>query len=468
MPAFSVPAFAGDRMTTASLALSQFALGLKYEAIPPEVIERARACMIDTIGAAYFGARFPWSRMVLDYARANGAPGDAQVIGESIRLRPPGAAMVNGVYAHAFELDSMCQPSVGAHPGAALTTPGLAVGQTVHASGKELITSFVAACEVMYRIGEAAHHSSEELGFHAPALLGVFGGAVMAGRLLRLDAGRMTHALGICGSLCGGLLEFSRSGGGMVKRLHQGRASEAAVAAALLAQSGYEGPPRIFEGKFGFLNVFGRDPDLARLTGGLGEVWRTLRTVLKRYACHSTAHVAVTAALEIKANHGVLGDDIDSIRVAGGEKLVSHHVIHEPADVAMAQYSAPFNLALAFYRDPLDPSVFSEESLNDSKIRALCRKVTLEHYKDGPKDNKLASRVTVRLKDGRELTQALEYFPGMPQRPLSSDQLWEKFAVMTAALPRERARSLFDRLLGLADVEDVATLDLSIIKSHTP
>jgi 2-methylcitrate dehydratase PrpD len=447
-------------MATASQTLSQFALGLRYEDIPPEVIERARSCMIDTVGAACFGARFPWSRMVLDYASANGAPGDAQVIGESTRLRPPHAAMVNGVYAHAFELDSMCQPSVGAHPGAALTTPGLAVGQTEHVSGKELITSFVAACEVMYRIGEAAHHSSEELGFHAPALLGVFGGAVIAGRLVGLDAGRMTHALGICGSLCGGLLEFSKSGGGMVKRLHQGRASEAAVMAALLARSGYEGPPRVLEGQFGFLNVFGRDPDLARLTGGLGEAWRTLRTVLKRYACHSTAHVAVTAALEIKTKQGVRGDDIESIRVAGGEKLVSHHQVHEPTDVAMAQYSAPFSLALAFYRDPLDPSVFSDEAVNDPKIRALCRKVTLEHYKDGPRDNKLASRVTVRLKDGRELTQALEYFPGMPQRPLTSEQLWEKFSVMTAALPPVRSRMLFESLQGLAEVEDVAALDL--------
>jgi 2-methylcitrate dehydratase PrpD len=448
-------------MPTASQALAKFALGLKYEQIPPEVIERARACMIDTIGAAHFGGRFPWSRMVLDYARANGAPGDAQVIGAGIRLRPPSAAMVNGVFAHAFELDSMCQPSVGAHPGAALTTPGLAIGQTGHVTGKELITAFVAACEVMYRIGEAAHHSSEQLGFHAPGLLGVFGGAVIAGRLLRLDEGRMTHALGICGSSCGGLLEFSKSGGGMVKRLHQGRASEAAVAAALLAQAGYEGPPRILEGQFGFLNVFGRDPDLPRLTAGLGDVWRTLRTVLKRYACHSTAHVAVTAALEIKQKHGVKGDDIDSIRVAGSEKLVSHHEIHEPADVAMAQYSAPFNLALTFYRDPRDPSVFSEEAVGDAKIRALCRKVTLEHYTDGPKDNKLASRVTVRLKDGREIAQSLEYFPGMPQRPLSTEELWEKFSVMTAAMPGGAARRLFDRLLLLADMQDVAALDLS-------
>jgi 2-methylcitrate dehydratase PrpD len=190
-------------------------------------------------------------------------------------------------------------------------------------------------------------------------------------------------------------------------------------------------------------------------------VWRTLRTTLKCYACHSTAHVAVTAALELKSRHAIRGDDIESIRVAGSAKLVSHHEIHDPADVAMAQYSAPFNVALAFYRDPRDPSVFSEEALNDPKIRALCRKVALEHYTAGPRDNKLASRVTVCLKDGRVLTQSMEYFPGMPQCPLSSEQLWEKFSLMTAAVLQERAGGLFDRLLTLERWNDLATLDLS-------
>jgi len=447
-------------MPTASQTLSRFALDLRYDQIPADVLERARSCIIDTVGAAWYGSRLPWSRIAFDFARENSAPGRSGVIGTSARLRPSFAAMANGAFAHAFELDSMCQPSVGAHPGASLTTPGLAIAQDRHLGGRDLIVAFVAGCEVMYRIGQAAHHSSERLGFHAPGLLGVFGGAVTAGRLMGLDGTRLANALGISGSLCSGLLEFSKSGGGMVKRLHQGRASEGAVTAASLAANGYEGPPQVLEGKFGFLNVFCRDADLTRLTADLGKTWYTLRTVLKRYACHSTAHVAVTAALALKSQHGIEGDDIDSIRIGGSEKLVSHHQINEPGDVATAQYSAPFSVALAFFRDPLNPAEFSEDSLNDPGIRALCRRVTLEIY-DAPGDNKLASRVTVRLKSGRELTQDMEYFPGMPQRPLNSEQLWEKFSRMTAAMPPERARHLFDRLLRLEEITDLGDLDLS-------
>jgi 2-methylcitrate dehydratase PrpD len=162
----------------------------------------------------------------------------------------------------------------------------------------------------------------------------------------------------------------------------------------------------------------------------------------------------------LKSEHGVRGDEIEAIRVEGSDKLVSHHAIHEPQDLAMAQYSAPFSVALAFYRDPRDPNVFCDAAVSDAAIRALCRKTTLAAYPDAPRNNKLASRVTVRLKDGRELTRALDYFPGMPQRPLSTPELWEKFHRLTAAVPTDRTRVLFDRLLALERVTDVAALEM--------
>jgi 2-methylcitrate dehydratase PrpD len=112
----------------------------------------------------------------------------------------------------------------------------------------------------------------------------------VAGRLLGLDA-ELTHAFGIAGSLCAGLLEFSKSGGGMVKRMHIGRAAESGVMAAMLARSGFTGPATVLEGKFGYLNVYCRDGDATRFTSGLGQDWNTLKTALKRYACHVTAHV---------------------------------------------------------------------------------------------------------------------------------------------------------------------------------
>lgn len=447
-------------MTTAARTLSEFAVGLTYDKIPNAVVDRAKVCMIDTIAATIFGATLPWSKIVIDYVRRTSAPGKATVWGTDLRVRAPLAALANGALAHAFELDGAYHPSVGAHSGAGATSPAFAVAQGRGKSGKDLITAFVAASEVMYRIGHAGHESIEKLGFHAPGLLGVFGGAVAAGRLMDLDAERMTNALGIGGSLCSGLLEFSKSGGGMVKRLHLGRAAEGGVTAAVLAREGFTGPGTILEGKFGFLNVYCRDADPARLTAGLGDDWHTLTASLKRYACHNTAHVPVTAAIELKTRHAIAGEDVESIVVASSEKMVSHHYIPEPQDLMMAQYSAPFCVALAFYRDPKDPRVFSEESLMDPAIRALARKVKLEVLSGIKKDNQKASRVTVTLKDGRRFVQDMEDHPGMPQRPLTRDELRQKFGTLTAMLSAASADRIFTQFEALESVGNVGNMQL--------
>jgi 2-methylcitrate dehydratase PrpD len=446
-------------MTPAARTLSEFAVNLKFEDIPAPVVERAKVCMIDTIAACVFGADFPWSRIIIDYARGASAPGVATIWGTPYKTQASFAALANGALAHAFELDCTYHPSVGVHPGAGLTSPGLAVAQELGSSGKDLITAVVAASEVMYRIGDASQQSVEKLGFHSPGVMGVFGGAVVSGLLMKLDLERMINALGVGGSLCSGLLEFSKSGGGMVKRLHLGQAAESGVKAAKLAAAGLTGPEKVIDGKFGVMNVYCRDTQPALLTAGLGSTWHTLTLSQKCYACHNTAHVPVTAALALRNDHKVSGDDIVSLTVSSSEKMVSHHNILEPADVMMGQYSAPFCVALAFYRDPWDPRVFSEQSLNDPAIRALCRKVKLDDLHRP--DNAKATRLTVVLKDGRTLVQDMELFTGMPQQPLTAETLRKKFANLTSKLVKANADHIFSSFQGLEKVANVGQLKLN-------
>jgi 2-methylcitrate dehydratase PrpD len=439
--------------TPAARTLAEFAVGLRYEAIPKDVVERAKTCLIDTVGAMTFGTTLPWSRIMVEYVQRTSLPGKGSIVGTPHKVRGQMAALANGVLAHSFELDSLCQPGVGVHPGASLSAPGIPVAQAQGRSGKELLTAFVAGFEVMYRIGDATCHSSESIGFHNPGLTGVFGGAIVTGLLMKLDADRMTHALGVAGSLCSGLLEFSRSGGGMVKRMHLGRAAEGGALAATLAREGFTGPPTVLEGEYGFLAAFAKERAPARLTKALGDEWHTLKTMLKRYACHITAHVPVTAALELKAKHGIRGGDVAAVTIAAHEKVLSHHNITEPRDTMMCQYSVPFCVALALHRDPQDPRVFSEETLNDASIREVCRNTTVVKIPPSKARHRFSAIVSVRLKDGRELTTEAHEFEGMPSRPLSVDGLRAKFLKLTADTTAMKPESVFARLQKLEDEE---------------
>lgn len=435
-------------MATAAEILAAFAADLKPDDIPQDVRERAKDCLIDTVAACIFGAQLPWSRIVMEYAGRHGGIGRSEIIGTATKVSPPFAALANGTVSHSFELDSSSQPSVGVHPGTSLAAPGLAVGQDIGATGADLLTAMVAGFEVMYRIGDASRHSPEKIGFHAPGLTGTFGGAIVAGKLLRLDAAHLTNALGIAGSLCSGLLEFSQTGG-MVKRLHLGRAAEGGVLAASLASDGFSGPASVLDGRYGYLATFCRDGDPARLTAGLSDVWHTRKTNIKRFAAHNTAHVAMALTLQLRQAHGFNGGDVDEIVVAGQEKLVSHHSIAEPQDLTTAQYSTPFCVALSVQADPTDPRSFSDANLVDPAIRDLCRRVRVEVRPRQPNDTALATSVTIRLRDGRSLTAEAQDYRGMPSDPLDRDGLAAKFFTLTASRPRTDAQRLWSELIDI-------------------
>jgi 2-methylcitrate dehydratase PrpD len=431
-------------MAGETVQLAEYAAGLRYEDLPAEVVGCARDCIIDTVAACICGSALPWSRIVIDYAERTGPGGTSRILGRGSAVQAPSAALANGALAHAFELDALTRPGAGAHPGATVLPPALAVAQQagVNAGGRALITAFVAGNEAMIRIGRATGHTNEARGFHAPGTTGPFGAAVACGHLLGLDAGKMANALGLAGSLAGGLLEFAKGDGGMVKRLHLGRASEAGVLAASLAAAGFTGPRTVIEGEFGFLRVFCTEFDEAALTRNLGHEYVTLSTVLKRYPVHATAHAAVRAVRDLQAEHGLSGGDVERITVTGNQRMIERHNIAEPADLMLAQYSIPFCVALAVYREARDPESYDEGALADPAIRALTRRVHLIPETGGG-HGAMGSTVTVTLADGRHFERHVD--SGL----LEAGELADKFTRLTRAVLGDRAPALYQRLQGL-------------------
>src|SRR6516164_9436106 len=262
--------------------LAAYAAAVRFEDLPPAVLQRAKDCMTDTVAAIIYGAELPWSKMIIAYAQKNSAPGKSYILGSGgAPVHAGAAALSNGAMTHAFELANLTKPDSGSHPGATVFSAALAVAQERGLSGRDLLAGFVAGTETMIRIGHATKHTNEARGFHAPGTTGPFGAAAATGRLLKLDAGKMTNALGVAGSCASGLLEFAHAGNGaMVKRLHMGRAAEAGVLAASLAAEGFTGPTSVLEGEAGFLRVYCTDWDVAELTHGLGTTYFVLDIML--------------------------------------------------------------------------------------------------------------------------------------------------------------------------------------------
>ena len=445
------------RTRAAAERLAAYAVDLRYEDLPAEAVLNAKLCLIDAVACAMFGAGFPWSRAVIDLIAASGATGRCAVPGIDRRLDPRQAALAFGTFAHAFELDSLRKPGVGAHPGATVALPAFAVAQAERHGGRDVIAAIVAGCESSFRIGAATLHTPELAGFHAPGIVGPFGSAVASGRLLGLSADRLAAALGIAGSCTGGLLAFAAShtggSGGMVKRLHLGRAAESGVLAAMLAARGYEGPRSILDGKFGILEAFCTRSEPALLTASLGEFVEITRLCIKRYACHVTAQAPIEVLRVLMAKHGFGPADIAAMKIVASAKVASHHNERRPADVMLGQYSVPFSLAVAAWRDPDDPAAFAEDCVHDAGILDLAARIELAA---GAAPG-WGADLSVMLRDGRRVVGKSQSFRGCPETPMSIDEVAAKFRKLTGAA--KRAEALLQSLLDIENVADVGALE---------
>ena len=445
----------------ATQRLARFALELNYRHIPKEVNERAKACILDTLAVSLYGSTKPWSRTVSGFIRDSGLRGRSTILGMNWKAQPAQATLANGVMAHAFELDNVRQPGAGVHPGATGFLPAFSMAEEKRADGKTLLTAFVGACEVMSRIGVAAGNSLERRGFHAPGLTGTFGGAIAAGKLMKLNQAKMVNALGIAGSYSGGLIEFSRcQDGAMIKRLHLGKAAEGGVTSALLASRGFAGPESILEGKFGFCQTYSDSPKLSYLTHRMGRQYESMNICIKRCACHINAHAPIEALQQLREEVGFKPEDVREIVVGGIEKLVTHHAIYQPKDLMMAQYSIPFCVALSLYDDPTDPESFSEKKLKDKKILATMRKVRLKVDPEiEQKGWDRAARLTLVLANKQRVSKLIIHFKGTPGNPLSQAEVEDKARKLTRALlPTGQLERLVQTVNTLEKIADVSRI----------
>lgn len=443
---------------TASEILANFCVNLKLDSIPDSVKDIAKALIIDTVGVATYGSHFPWSQSVLHYAQLGGSGGKSRVFGvPNVRLHAAAAALCNGAFAHAFEQDSLRKPGAGVHPGATLVAPAFAVAEECGASGAEILLAVIAGCEVMFRIGAASMHTSEKKGFHAPGLTGPYGSAVVTGMLLGLNEKQITAALGIAGSMSAGLLAFTKAQSGAdVKRLHLGRAAESGVMAAMLVSLGLSGPENVLEGKFGFLESYCADKDPALLTSGLGRIWETEKVCLKAFPCHVTAHTPIESLRDLMSLHTFCASDVQSIEIEVSEKVLSHHVIRKPIDIKQAQYSTPFCVAWALYRDPYSPENMNDSALHDPLIQLLSQDIVLTPFSPNERKNSAWSTLLrIKLKSGVTHEKWSDEFAGSPEKPLTNKALKQRFYQLTGKASDPTKEHWWN---AMNDIENLASL----------
>ncbi|MDN5343890.1 MAG: hypothetical protein PWQ18_1, partial [Clostridia bacterium] len=329
----------------ATMVLSQFVESLAYSRIPLRVQERARLCLLDYLGAALVGSRSREAGLARAFLAGLGGNPQATIIGTGIKTSMPLAALANGIAGHVYEVDDAHSYATGLHPGATIIPAVLAAGEYTGSTMEAMLTAMIAGYEVAGRVGRVINPSHRYRGFHSTGTVACLGAAAAAAKILGLGRQGIAWALGLAGSMAGGLFEFLQDGS-MSKLLHAGHAAAGGLMAALLAGQGFTGPVTVIEGREGFCRAFADEYDLNQLTAGLGGRYEIENGYFKRHAACGHTFAAIDAALEL---HEL---------IQGREKDIRHITVKtyraaavldkkKPETVREAKFSLPFVIALA-------------------------------------------------------------------------------------------------------------------------
>lgn len=443
--------------------LAQFCVDTRFEDLPAELVEQAKRHILDTFGAALAGAGSDVARQARQVFK--GEVGSTLVWGTDQRVGAAQAAMLNGIAAHALELDDTggCDHSGAVVLPAVMAALSMSTPSVSEASidGRELITAVVIGYEIGRRVLEAcgsysAHNSA---GWHSTATCGVFGAAAASARILGLDAQQTLSALGIAGSFSGGLWAFIHDGS-QSKRLHSGRAAEGGLLAARFAQQGITGPTKLFDDVWGgFLKTLAADTAVPEaLDAELGRVWKLARCSIKPYAACRGTHSAIDALGLLLGQLQISVDQVEDIQVSLCGFLQDMCGAQDVSTLPAAQMSLRYALAARLVHGHCRLEAYDDEQRRHPRIAHWMSRIRLEVDPHLSEDGEPV--VSVRTVDGRQASLCVEVPLGAPGNPLSDAALEEKFFSLAGrVIPLQQAKELLEQLWRLEELESVRALD---------
>lgn len=451
-----------------TLAAAQWAAGLSARQIPAEVTAYAKLLLLDGIGCSVFGSRRDAGRALHRFVAAGAREArEATVWGHGTKFSAPSAALVNATSAHTTNIGDTHAATI-LHTNYITPQAALAVAEKERLSGKDLLTAIVAGNEVGARAGLAVHiareggyFTPEARGWHSTGTLGALAAAVTAGRLLRLNPAKMVQAMVMGGTQFSG--PYRPCGAYMGKHWYAGKACANGVESAYLARSGFVAGYRLFEDGLCFgSGVLSPVHELQKASAGLGSVWETRNVDMAIYPAKKTYYPNLDALLDIVQANALRFADVE--RVVVRSAFATSH--------AFGAYTQPRNSTEAFnsLRHAIAAAVhdgrYGFEQLEKSRFAhpAITRfaRERVEVVKDAELEALLPQKwpgaVELYTRDGRRFYKRFDHHIGQVQNPISKEQLYRKFAGMTAALGPGRAEQIAERVERIERLADLSTL----------
>ena len=450
---------------TVARRMADFLTATTTADLPPAAIDHAAMLIASTIASAAYGAGLQSAQIIRDMAHERGGRPDATVWFDGGRLPVADAAQVNAVMSDAAASDDSDLRNI-IHAGTPLTAASLAIAEHNGADGEAVLTAMVCGYEAAGRIGAAITPGFRDRGFHG-CLGAIFAAAVATGRLLRLDAPRMTQAIALSATSIGGLATAANTS--VAREYHAGLAAMLGVNAALAAQRGYIAEASVLEAERGFFEAFGGvDGAVAAaiVTSGLGESWDILTDMAIKLVPGGHPYHALSEAAANAAREGnVVADEVDSITVSRPGMTALTGPLH-PTDLIDMAHSPAYFVAAGVADRAFSWEHAGAAKIADPVIHRLIDKIVVgapptddvARYRQG-------ATITVRTRDGRRSSSTVYAPKGAASLGIDWADVDAKFRILMPAVGvgEQAIKASLDLIHDFRRVRDVSALTRLLI-----
>ncbi|HEV7984328.1 MAG TPA: MmgE/PrpD family protein [Xanthobacteraceae bacterium] len=398
--------------------------GTRFGDLSPAAVNEARRGVLDWIGCALAGSTHPTIAKLLAVLDEAGGRPQARVIGHSLRLGFLEAPLANGQMGHVLDFDDTHMGGVVLHASSPVLAALFALAERAPVSGADLMLAYAVGFEAGVRSGRAApgHHKG---GWHLTGTLGSIAAGVAAGKLIGLDAQRLTYAMGIAATQAAGM---QQNRGTSCKSFHAGKAAANGVLAALLAERGFDSTQEIIEGRKGFSRIYSdvAAPDL--LTAGLADRWVIETNGHKPYACGVVLHPLIDAMIALRDRDDIAPETVSEIKLRVHPFVLAITDVVEPQSGLQSKFSTIHSAAVALVDGAAGIAQYSDTKVSDPVVAALRRKVSAFADETLGKDEAFASIMAA----GRRHDIHIAHASGTAANPMSDTAIEAKFLANAA------------------------------------
>lgn len=439
-----------------SSALCAYLAACRFEDLPADVIHSAQRGILDWIGCALAGSDHASLEPLLAVLRRLSGRAEATVFGRRLKLGITDAAVANAYMGHVLDYDDTHLGGTILHTSSPVLSALFALSELQRTNGRDFVLAYVCGFEAGIRCGQASpnHHKG---GWHLTGTLGCLAAGVAAGKLLRLDAPKLLHALGIAATQAAGM---QQNRGTMCKYLHAGKAAAGGVLAGLLAQQGFDSGPDIIEGERGFSRIYSDVSVPEALVTGLGTRWEITRNGYKPYASAAVLHPVTDAMRALRAavlaSGGSLeADTVETIELTVCPYVMSISGVRSPESGMQAKFSVFHTAAVGLLDGDGGVAQYTDARVRDPAVLALRDKVKICIDPKLGKDQAHATVVTA----GRTHRSSVEHALGTVDNPMSDAAIEAKFvANAQRIIGRSRAQRVVDLVRNVHELDDVSQL----------